>query len=57
MYSKQGLDKMSDNPEDKKKKKTNAEKPISLFGASFKDVVGALLKTPKPKEEKKNTND
>ena len=36
-----------------KKKKANAEKPISLFGAPFKDVLGALLKTPKPKKEEK----
>jgi len=45
---------------DKKKKasrKTTYEKPVSLAGASFEDVVGALLKTPKPKKEKKITKE
>ena len=37
-----------------KKKKSNAEKPVSLFGAKFEEVVGALLKTkPKPKKKEK----
>jgi len=41
---------------DKKKKptrKTTYDKPVSLTGASFKDIVGALLKTPKPEKEEK----
>ena len=48
---------MSDKPKDKEKKNSNAEKPISLFGAKFEEVVGALLKTkPKPKEKKNDNN-
>lgn len=38
------------NDSKKKKKKSNAEKPVSLAGATFKEVLAALLKTPKPKE-------
>ena len=35
-------------------KKSGAEKPVSLWGASFTAVLDALLKTrPMPKEEKK----
>jgi hypothetical protein len=34
--------------------KSGAEKPVSLWGASFTEVIAALLKTkPKPKEESK----
>ena len=41
-----------------KKKKTTCEKPVSLAGASFNEVVGALLKTPKQKNtETKEKND
>ena len=39
---------------DKKKKntrKTTYDKPVSLTGASFDEVVGALLKTPKPEKK------
>jgi len=35
----------------KASRKTTYEKPVSLAGASFEDVVGALLKTPKPKQK------
>lgn len=39
-----------------KKKKTTSEKPISLAGASFDDVLGALLKTePLLKDKKRIT--
>jgi len=44
---------------DKKKspsKKSTYEKPVSLAGASFNEVVGALLKTPKPKKEERGGN-
>lgn len=44
---------MSDNTKKPNKKQSNAEKPVSLAGASFKEVLAALLKTPKPKKEKK----
>ena len=47
---------MNDKNERKKKEqdKNGAEKPISLWAASFIDVLGALLKTkPMPKESKK----
>jgi len=38
---------------EKEEKKSGAEKPVSLYGASFRDVMKALLKTkPMPKEEK-----
>jgi hypothetical protein len=41
----------------KPKEKENAEKPISLSGASFTDVLAALLKTePMPKPSKKKLN-
>ena len=36
----------------KTSKKTTYEKPISLAGVKFEEVLGALLKTPKPKKEK-----
>jgi hypothetical protein len=37
---------------DKQPKRPPAEKPISLAGASFKDVLAALLRTrPMPKEK------
>ena len=37
-----------------KNNKSGAEKPVSLWGASFTEVLQALLKTkPMPKEEKK----
>lgn len=40
--------------EKKEQNKSGAEKPVSLWGASFQDVVQALLKTkPMPKEEEK----
>lgn len=39
-------------PEEKKPNKSGAEKPVSLWGASFTEVLGALLKT-KPSSEKK----
>ncbi len=39
----------------KTEKKTTSEKPISLAGAPFEEVVGALLKTPKPEKEKKKS--
>ena len=39
------------------KNKTTYEKPINLSGASFKEVLGALLNTkPMPKEEEKEKN-
>ncbi len=35
-------------------KKNGAEKPVSLWGPSFEEVLGALLKSkPMPKEKKK----
>lgn len=37
-----------------KKNKKRYEKPVSLSGASFDEVVSALLKTPKPKEKKES---
>lgn len=38
---------------EKEEKKSGAEKPISLWGAPFAEVLGALLKTkPMPKEKK-----
>lgn len=38
-------------------KKNGAEKPVSLWGAPFTEVLGALLKTkPMPKEDPKNKN-
>ena len=46
---------MSDTPKEKKKK-SNAEKPVSLFGAKFEKVLGALLKTPRPKKKQKEEN-
>lgn len=46
---------------EEKNKKTNkkitSEKPISLAGASFEEVVGALLKTPKPEKKKEKSGD
>ena len=44
------------NKKKKTSKKTTYEKPVSLAGASFDEVVGALLKTPKPKKETTNKN-
>jgi len=36
--------------------KSGAEKPVSLWGASFTEVLAALLKTkPMPKDSKKKT--
>jgi hypothetical protein len=32
-------------PKEPKEKRNAAEKPVSLWGASFTDVLGALLKT------------
>ncbi len=41
--------------EEKKPNKSGAEKPVSLWGASFTDVLTALLKTkPMPKEDGQN---
>jgi len=41
-------------PKEPKEKKSGAEKPISLWGAPFTEVLGALLKTkPMPKKEEK----
>jgi len=38
-------------------KKTSYEKPVSLSGASFKEVIRALLKTkPMPPENDKRVN-
>ncbi|MDO9130195.1 MAG: hypothetical protein Q7U34_10050 [Anaerolineales bacterium] len=38
-------------PKEPKEKRSAVEKPISLRGASFTEVLGALLKTkPMPKE-------
>jgi len=42
---------MSSEPK-KEKKNSNAEKPISLFGATFEKVLDALLKTSKPEKKK-----
>ncbi len=37
--------------------KSRAEKPISLHGPKFEDVLAALLKTgPQPKEKKQKKN-
>jgi len=46
---------LTQNKEPEKKEKRSAvEKPVSLWGASFTEVLGALLKTkPMPKEEKR----
>lgn len=45
---------MVDSKKDPKNdKKTTSEKPVSLAGAPFEEVVGALLKTPKPEKEEK----
>lgn len=47
---------MTGNKNAKTKKKSNAEKPISLWGASFREVVGALLKTrPMTKDGEKES--
>jgi len=35
-------------------KKTTYEKPISLSGATFKEVIKALLDTKKPNKNTKN---
>jgi len=40
--------------EPKREKKSNAEKPVSLWGASFREVVEALLKTSKYEREANN---
>lgn len=45
------LRQMSDNKKTPKDKKKTSEKPVSLFGAKFEDVLAALLKTPKPEKE------
>lgn len=43
--------------ETKQPNKSGAEKPVSLWGASFQDVIKALLQTkPNPKKEEKNGN-
>ena len=40
------------NIKEEKPNKSGAEKPVSLWGAPFTDVLAALLKTkPMPKEE------
>jgi hypothetical protein len=44
--------------EEKKPNKSGAEKPVSLWGASFTDVIKALLKTkPETKKTNKSKND
>jgi len=44
--------------ETKNTNKSGAEKPVSLWGASFTEVLQALLKTkPMPKEESKEKKD
>jgi len=46
--------------EEKKPNKSGAEKPVSLWGASFEDVWKALLKTepmPKGKKDDKPSNE
>ncbi|NOH11213.1 MAG: hypothetical protein HND51_06145 [Chloroflexi bacterium] len=49
-----------DEPKDKGKKKENAEKPVSLHGPTFQEVVKALAETPpiksEDKEKKKPSN-
>jgi hypothetical protein len=41
-------------PKEPKEKRSAVEKPVSLWGAPFIEVLGALLKTkPMPKEKKK----
>lgn len=43
-------------PEEKKPNKSGAEKPVSLWGASFTEVLGALLNTkPQPKQDQEKT--
>jgi len=42
---------------EKKEKRNGAEKPISLWGASFTEVWGALLKTKPMQKEKKAQSD
>ena len=41
----------------KQKVKNTYEKPISLSGASFKDVIKALLNTEKPEKNHRNDKD
>ncbi len=49
---------MTTNPKKKETEKANksgAEKPVSLWGPKFNDVLAALLKTkPMPKEVQKD---
>ena len=45
-----------DQKTEKEEKKSGAEKPISLWGAPFTDVLGALLKT-KPMPRENNTKE
>ena len=45
------------NPDKNQEKKTTSEKPVSLWGAKFEEVLGALLKTPKPKKAEKDDNE
>jgi len=41
-------------PKEPKEKRNEVEKPVSLYGASFRDVLKALLRTkPMPKEKGK----
>ncbi len=48
------ITKTKKKPEEKEPNKSGAEKPVSLWGASFSEVIAALLKTKQmPKEEKK----
>ena len=48
---------MREKQEGKEEKRPSAERPISLWGASFRDVLGALLRTgPKPKDAKKGSD-
>ena len=50
------MTKKSTKTPSKKEKKKTIEKPVSLAGPSFDDVLAALLKTkPMPKEHEKTT--
>jgi hypothetical protein len=45
----------SKKTESKKDNKSGAEKPVSLWGASFTEVIQALLKTKPESKKKKQT--
>ena len=42
------------NKNEKTQKKTTYEKPVNLSGVPFKEVLGALLKTPKQDNKEVN---